>query len=217
MEPATRDKTRSAQFPSLFCQLRPSGLYLIIRMAPGPPLAREGVRCRHEPLEKGYPSPAARVPDPPRGVRDLHVSPRLPGARACTPSRGFRTAACPAATGARKTLTCRARRMPPLEYALQRQPRRLQELAGHRRDHRGTKDDIQDDRLAGCHAPQCTFYSIRPLYPAIRGETTTSTPPLMCAAPPCDYKRRRRASFRRDAIHHHLHSGIPIRHVQPLF
>ena len=47
--------------------------------------------------------------------------------------------------------------------------------------------------------PQCTSYNIRPLYPAIRGKTTTFTPPLMCAAPPCDYKRRRRASFRRDA------------------
>jgi len=113
VEPATRDKTRSAQSPSLFCQLRPSGLYLIIRMAPGPPPAREGVRCRHGPLEEGCPSPAAGVPDPPRGVRDLHMSPRLPGARACTPSRGFRTAACPTPAGARKTLTCGAHRTPP--------------------------------------------------------------------------------------------------------
>ena len=54
-------------------------------------------------------------------------------------------------------------------------------------------------RMTATHAafPQCTPYSVRPLYPAIRGKTTTSTPPLMCAAPPCDYKRRRRASFRR--------------------
>ena len=44
--------------------------------------------------------------------------------------------------------------------------------------------------------PQCTSYSIQPLYPAIQGKTTTSMPPLMCTAPPCDYKRRRRASFR---------------------
>ena len=112
VEPATRDKIGSTLFPSLFCQLRPSGLYLIICMAPGPPPAREGVRCRHGPLEEGCPSPAAGVPDPPRGVRDLHVSPRLPGARACTPSRGFRTAACPTPAGARKTLTCGAHRTP---------------------------------------------------------------------------------------------------------
>ena len=51
--PATRDKTGSALLPLLFCLLRPSGLYLIIRIAPGPPPAREGVRCRHEPLEEG--------------------------------------------------------------------------------------------------------------------------------------------------------------------
>ena len=56
-------------------------------------------------------------------------------------------------------------------------------------------------RTTGTHAafPQCTPYTVRPLYPSIRGKTTTSTPPLMCAAPPCDYKRRRQASFRRDA------------------
>ena len=45
--------------------------------------------------------------------------------------------------------------------------------------------------------PQCTSYSIRPLYPAIQGKTTTSMPPLMCTAPPCDYKRRRWASLGR--------------------
>ena len=50
--------------------------------------------------------------------------------------------------------------------------------------------------------PQCTSYNIRPLYPAIRGKMTTSTPPLMCAAPPCDYKRRRRASFRLSRFAH---------------
>ena len=43
--------------------------------------------------------------------------------------------------------------------------------------------------------PQCTSYSIRPLYPAIQGKTTTSMSPLMCTAPPCDYKRRRWASL----------------------
>ena len=38
-EPATRYKTCSAQFPSLFCQ----------PCCPDPPPAREGVRCRHVP------------------------------------------------------------------------------------------------------------------------------------------------------------------------
>ena len=73
--PVAQDKTGSSLFLSLFCQLRPSGLYLIIRMAPGPPPAREGVRCRHGPLEEGCPSPAAGVPDPPsRGPGPPRVS-----------------------------------------------------------------------------------------------------------------------------------------------
>src|SRR6185312_9015800 len=51
---------------------------------------------------------------PPRGVRDLRVSPGPPSARARTPFRGgFGTAACPATTRARETLTCRARGTPP--------------------------------------------------------------------------------------------------------
>jgi len=225
VEPATRGKIGSALFPSLFCQLRPSGLYLIIRMAPGPPPAREGVRCRHGPLEEGCPSPAGGVPDPPRGVRDLHVSPRLPGARACTPSRGFRTPACPTPAGARKTLTCGAHRTPLRHIwktvpptATTTPPARTGRTPARSPQDQG-RYPLQLPRPTPC--PQCTFYSIRPLYPAIRGKTTTSAPPLMCAAPPCDYKRRRRASFRRDdapdEIHHHLRSGIPIRHVQPLF
>ena len=54
-----------------------------MRMAPGPPPAREGVRCRHGPLEEGCPSLAAGVPDlPPRGARDLHGMPHLEN---CTP------------------------------------------------------------------------------------------------------------------------------------
>ena len=49
-------------------------------------------------------------------------------------------------------------------------------------------------RQVTCAAfPQCTSYSVRPLYPAIYGITTTSMPPLMCAALPYDYKRRRQA------------------------
>ena len=77
--PATRDETGSALFPLLFCQLRPSGLHLIIRMVPDPPPDREGVRCRHEPLGEGPPTLATGGPDlPPRGVRDLHATFRPP-------------------------------------------------------------------------------------------------------------------------------------------
>ena len=45
--------------------------------------------------------------------------------------------------------------------------------------------------------PQCTSYSVRPLYPRESRETTTSTPPLVYTAPPYNYKRRRWASFSR--------------------
>ena len=81
-EPATRDETCSAQFLLLFCQLRLSGLHLTTRKAPGPPPAREGVRCRHVPLKEGRSALAAGGPDlPPRGNRDLHVT---PGPPSCT-------------------------------------------------------------------------------------------------------------------------------------
>ena len=74
-EPATRDETCSAQFPLLFYQLRLSELHITTRKAPDPPPVREGVRCRHEPLEEGCPSLEAGGPDlPPRGVRDLHAT-----------------------------------------------------------------------------------------------------------------------------------------------
>src|SRR6185369_6669729 len=64
-EPATRDETCSAQLPLLFCQLRLSGLHLTTPMAPDPPPACEGVRCRHVPLKEGRSAPAAGVPDLP--------------------------------------------------------------------------------------------------------------------------------------------------------
>ena len=77
VEPATRDKIGSTLFPSLFCQLRLSGLYLITRMAPGPPPAWEGVRRCRVPLQRGALStrrrspgpPPSRVPGPPRVSR----------------------------------------------------------------------------------------------------------------------------------------------------
>ena len=65
MEPATRDETRSAQFPLLFYQLRLSGLHLITRMTPDPSPAREGVRRRHVPLKEGRSALAAGVSDLP--------------------------------------------------------------------------------------------------------------------------------------------------------
>ena len=85
-----RDETCSAQLPSLFCQLRLSGLHLTTRMASGPPPALEGVRRCHEPLGEGPPTLAAGGPGPgpphdprtslvlmptlcPGGVRDRHV------------------------------------------------------------------------------------------------------------------------------------------------
>ena len=77
--PATRDGTGSALLPILFCQLRLSGLHLITRMAPDPPPARGGVRCRHAPPRRGVPSTSSWRPGPPpRGVRDLHVTPGPP-------------------------------------------------------------------------------------------------------------------------------------------
>ena len=78
-EPATRDETGSARIPLLFCQLRLSGLHLTARMAPDPLPAREGVWCRHVPLKEGRSALTAEGLDlPPRGVRDLHVTPGPP-------------------------------------------------------------------------------------------------------------------------------------------
>ena len=79
VEPATRDETCSAQLLSLFYQLWLSGLHLTTRMALGPPPTREGVRRRHVPLKEGRSALVAGVPDlPPRGFRDLHVTPGPP-------------------------------------------------------------------------------------------------------------------------------------------
>ena len=64
-EPATRVETCSAQFLLLFCQLRLTELHLTTPMAPDPPPAWEGVRCRHVPLKEGRSAIAAGVPDLP--------------------------------------------------------------------------------------------------------------------------------------------------------
>ena len=82
VEPATRDKTRSAQSPLLFCQLQLTGLKLILRMAPGPPSAGEEVRCRHEPLEEGRPSPQ---PEPQTPLEGSGTSTCLPDLLMYTP------------------------------------------------------------------------------------------------------------------------------------
>jgi len=68
-----------------------------------------------------------------------------------------------------------------------------------RHDLRRTKDDIQDDCHARRHAPQCTSYSVRLLYPHDSGEDDDfNVLLLMYTAPPCDYKRMRRAPFKED-------------------
>ena len=64
MGPATWDGACPALLPALFRQPRPSGLYVITRMAPGPPLAREEVRETRGgsgPLEGGGGTGAIRV------------------------------------------------------------------------------------------------------------------------------------------------------------
>src|SRR6185295_10465918 len=101
-EPATRHETCSAQLPLLFCQLLLTGLHLTTPTAPDPSPAREGVRCRHVPPEEGRSTLVAGGPDlPPRGIRDLHVTPGPLSAHASTPPRGARTATCPTTAGAR--------------------------------------------------------------------------------------------------------------------
>ena len=82
-------------------------------------------------------------------------------------------------------------------YIQQRRPRRLQGLAGRRRDLRRTKDDIQDDCHARRHAHSVLSTVFDHCTPTIRGKTATSLYPLlMYPAPPCVYKRRRRTSLK---------------------
>ena len=69
-------------------------------------------------------------------------------------------------------------------YTLQRRPRRLLGLAGHRRDLCEVKDDAQDDHHARRHAPPCTSYSVRPLHPRdSREDDDFHVPLLMYTAP----------------------------------
>ena len=79
----------------------------------------------------------------------------------------------------------------------QRQPRHLQ---GHCRTIGAIFAGPRTiSRITGTRAvfPQCTSYSVRPLYPRDSGENDDfHASLLMHATPPCDYKRRRRASFR---------------------
>jgi len=147
-------------------------------MAPDRPPAREGVRCRHVPLKEGRSALAVGGPDlPPRGVRDLHVTPGPLRARASNPPRGSGTATCLITAGAHIHArpwpagpTDRRRGISGRRYTLQRRPRRLLGLAGRRRDIRKTKDDTQDDCHARRHVPQCTSHSVRPLQPRDSGE-----------------------------------------------
>ena len=102
-EPATRDETCSAQFPSLFRQLLLTGLHLTTPMAPDPPPAWEGVQRCHVPPRRGTLGASSRRPGPPpsRGPGSpcdsrtslVHTPALRPG--------GSGTAACPATAGAR--------------------------------------------------------------------------------------------------------------------
>ena len=103
-------------------------------------------------------------------------------------------------------------------YPLQQPPRRPLELRGRRCDLRKTKDDCHARR----YTPQCTFYSARPLHPAIRGEDDGfSFLPCMYTAPPCVYKRGRRAlsqgDVRLDIIQHSAPLTEHIRSSEPRY
>jgi len=163
------------------------------------------------PLREGRTAHAAGVPDLPLEGSGTSTQPSdLLGARTSTLSGGSGPAACPATAGARRALTSTAPRNATSEglNILQSRPRRLLELAGRRRNLRKTTDDCQARR----HAPQCTFYSVRPLHPRDSGEDDDfHVPPLMYTAPPYDYKRRRRASFKGDG-HPHSRSSSHSQH-----
>ena len=168
-------------------------------MAPGPPPAREEVRCRHEPLGEGRPSLAARSPDLPlEGSRTSTCLPDLLSMHVSTPSRGSGTAACPAATGVHKILTRRAHGTPYLEartpYSDDHAACRCWQDAGaiYAGPRTISRTTATPDAMPHSVLPTVFDYCT----PAIRGRTTTFTPLLMYTAPPCDYKRRRRAPFK---------------------
>ena len=162
-----------------------------------------GVRGRHEPLEEGCPSPAAGVPDlPPRGFRDLHMSPGPPSVHASTPSRGSGAAACPAVAGARKD--------PNLQGPQNAITPRLEDGTPDGDDHatcRGWQDTgaisagrrtISRTTASPVAMPHSVLSTVSDhCTPAIQGgDDDFHAPLLMHAAPPCDYKRRRHASFK---------------------
>ena len=135
-------------------------------------------------------STSSRRPDlPPRGVRDLHVTPGPLSARASTPPRGARDRHVPhyrwrtyiyVRPWPAGHMECR-HATPGRRYTLQRRPRRLLGLSGRRRDLNKAEDDAQDDCHARRHAPQCTSHSARPLHPPrFREKTMTSTIPCAC-------------------------------------
>jgi hypothetical protein len=188
VRPATRNAAYSALLPVLFCQLRPSELYIITCVATGP--SRRDAQ---------HSQPESRTP--PRGVRDLHVSPGLPGAHACTPSRGSGAAACPATAGVRKPLTCGARRTPS-RYIWKTVPPTSMTTPPARTGRtpaRSPQDQGRYPRQLPRPTPCPTVYFLQcsTTVPRDSGENDDFHAPLLLyTAPPYDYKRRRQASFK---------------------
>ena len=192
MGPATRDKTGSALLPLLFCRHRPSGF--ASHWGRGPATSR--VLLGGAPSTKWIESWTF----PLLGVRDLHVSPGPSSVHARTPTRGSGEVArhhyrwCMQDPSPQGPLNATA------PYIEDHAPATTTPTAGA-----GTATGaiftgprtISRTTATPAVFPQCTSYSIRPLYPAIQGKTTTSAPLHSCTPPPpCDYKRRRRTPFK---------------------
>ena len=178
------------------------------------------VRPREAPSSHGR-----RPGPPPLGVRDLHVSPGPSSVHACTPTGGS------GAVARHHYRWCM--QGPPNATASstmhQQQPARSSQDDRH--DLRRTKDDIQDDcdarRLPTVYFLQC----LTTVPPRFRGKRRllgphSCTPPLLVTikgggglplAGLWFFSSSKDAQTPPDVIHHHLRSGIPIRHVQPLF
>ena len=210
---------------------------------PDTPPAGEGVRRRHVSFREGRPVQNGQSPGPsPLGVRDFHVSPRPSSVHARTPTRGSGAVASyycrwcmqdPSPQGPLNNIALYiedyipATTMPPTGT-----------LQDDRCDLRRTKDNIQDDcdarRLPIVYFLQCPTT----VPPRFRGKRRllrphSCAPPLLVtikgggglplAGRLWFFSRSKDAGTLRyaqrppDVIRRHFCSGIPIRHVQPLF
>ena len=193
---------------------------------PDPPPAGEGVRRRHVSFREGR---SAHTD----GVRDLHVSPGPPSVHARTPTRGSGAVAryhyrwCmqdPSPQGPLNATT---------PYIEDHAPATTTPPAGAGRTTGAMfARPRMISRTTATHAafPQCTSYSVRPLYPRDSGEYDDFHAPTHVHRPSLTIKGggglpleglvfsdSKDAQTPPDVIHHHLRSGIPTRHVQPLF